>query len=225
MWQGRENDGYLCINSLRLIAEPRKPEYVDNSIPGAKITDTLTWDGLEYGEDRQPGIFRGVDVDENVAGNLDELDETFSKLLLDKEGELKEEFRKASPRDIWSLKYGPDREEPNADYAGGQLLMQNARVAEIITRGDNNNDTTTDTALDIETKELEESPQHVSDIYFDSVAMRWKKRADESAVATGDENVFEIEGLSDDSDDDDDDDGMIEDEAELQEGGEIRYNF
>jgi pentatricopeptide repeat protein len=204
MWQGRENEGYLCINSLRLIAERRKPQYEDPSIPGAKITDNLTWDGLEHGEDRQPGVFRGVDVDENVAGDLDELDETYSKMLLNEDGELKEEFRKASPRDIWSLKYGPDREEPNADYAGGELLMQNASVAEIITRGNN----------DAPSKDSDQVAQPVSDIYFDSIAMCWKKREDKSPVATN-MNVFEMDQLSDDSDDDADEESDEDEKAEI----------
>jgi hypothetical protein len=126
---------------------------------------------------------------------------------LNQDGELKEEFRKASPRDIWSLKYGMDREEPNADYAAGELLLRDAEVAEIIPRGRHNkNETTADTApTQAHTENLPEPPQRVSDIYFDSTTMRWKNGADESAVATTD-NLFEIDGLSDDSDDDVDSD-------------------
>ena len=114
MWQGRENKGYLCINSLRLIAARWKPQMYDNEIPGQKVTDNLTWEGehRDVAEHRpgkrQSRKFKGVDVDDSSGTTLDDLDEEFYKMFVNEDGRTKEEFRKATPEDIWRLKYGED---------------------------------------------------------------------------------------------------------------------
>lgn len=110
MWQGRENKGYLCANSLRLIATPKVPVYYDNSIPGQKITDNLTWsgehtDGYREGK-RKSRKFEGVDVDDESGSTLDDLDEMFSSIYLDEDGRRKEEYRSPTHGEIWRMKYG-----------------------------------------------------------------------------------------------------------------------
>eukprot|EP00977_Amphora_coffeiformis_P007371 scaffold1595_cov171-Amphora_coffeaeformis.AAC.12 len=112
MWQGRENEGYLCENSLRLLSAKRLPQYEDDSIPGAGRTDNLTWAGddkdFDYrGNKRMSGKkFEGVYEDDNVAMTLDELDDTFRRYFVDKNGRRKPEYQKVTTKDVWEKRYG-----------------------------------------------------------------------------------------------------------------------
>lgn len=116
MWQGRENQGYLCENSLRLLVARRLPRYEDTSIPGQQRTADLTWEG-EYkdedyrGDKRRQRKFSGVDVSEDGASTLDELDDMFARIYVDEDGRRKEEFRQTTPEDIWRAKYGKSVDE------------------------------------------------------------------------------------------------------------------
>ena len=122
IWQGRENLGYLCINSLRLIQQIKIPQYSDDSIPGQTITDNLKIvqedrdDGYREGK-RRPRKFQGVDIDENVASTMEEMlgDKDLTRRYLNPDGRLKMEYRKATPDDIWKLKYGDDWEKKYAN--------------------------------------------------------------------------------------------------------------
>ena len=115
IWQGRENLGYLCINSLRLIAQPKIPQYTDTSIPGQTITDNLKLvreerdDGYREGK-RQPRKFAGVDIDENVASTFDDIlgDKDLSRRYINPDGRRKFEYRNFTPDEVWRLKYGED---------------------------------------------------------------------------------------------------------------------
>ncbi|GAX19039.1 hypothetical protein FisN_8Hh262 [Fistulifera solaris] len=115
MWQGRENKGYLCDNSLRLLTARRVPQYISNSIPGEGTTDNLTWEGEYADVDRKHKLgkrskFKGVWEDENSAATLDELDESYLKMFVDKDGKLRPEFQKMTPDDVWKLKYGSEED-------------------------------------------------------------------------------------------------------------------
>ena len=115
MWQGRENEGFLHLNSLRLLTARKIPQYDDRDIPGATSLDavkTLDEEREEgYREGKRPkSIGRKKDqvlqIDENAAANLDELSETFSSYYEDKDGQLKPEYRKRTLNDIWKTRYG-----------------------------------------------------------------------------------------------------------------------
>ena len=161
IWQGRENKGFLCANSLRLIQAPWKPKYVDNSIPGQGRTDLMTWEGeyndLEERRDRlKPPKFKGIEFTEG-GDTLDELDETFQKIYLDEEGRLKEEFQKTTPEDIWRLKY------PNA-----QGINEHVRTALPEAQ-----------TLQLETprkQDTQSTNNEPSEMFFDYDDMKWKTR-------------------------------------------------
>lgn len=83
MWAGRENQGYLCENSLRLITTRWEPSYKDTSIPG--VSSTKVGIGLlrrvdeeERDEDPKPGKrkkFRGLYIDSDDATTVEDLDD------------------------------------------------------------------------------------------------------------------------------------------------------
>lgn len=89
MWSGRENKGYLCENSLRLITTRRVPEYVDKSIPGMSGTETgltsLNWEwadndleALSKQERRQ--TVRKIKEYQDAGNRIDELDPMFLRM-------------------------------------------------------------------------------------------------------------------------------------------------
>ena len=158
MWQGRENKGFLCDNSLRLLTARRVPQYTSNSIPGEGTTDNLTWEGEYADVDRKHKLgkrskFKGVWEDENSAATLDELDESYLKMFVDKDGKLRPEFQKMTPDDVWKLKYG---DEENEELLRLPVLEQKKHE---------------DDEKVIPTK---------SHMYFDSDSMRWKTTSDTS---------------------------------------------
>lgn len=122
IWQGRENEGYFCENSLRLIAARRVPEYLDQHIPGQSRTDALKFDEHEDKASRKKvkkgrqTKFTGDWIDEDVASNVDELDEPFASLYVNPEdGRLRKEYRSTTPADIWRMKYGDEKRDNEDD--------------------------------------------------------------------------------------------------------------
>ena len=172
--KGRENKGFLCENSLRLLAAPRVPRYVDNSIPGQGRTDNLTGDGetkdldYRYGKRRQ---FKGVDVDEESEATLDELDETFSRIYVDEKGRLKDEFRATTPEDIWRIKYGHDNNEDN----GPTVALAEAEIKYLEPAQD---------------QQAQAEKEAESELYFDDNDMRWKSRPIGTSDNLEDEGSF-----------------------------------
>ena len=85
MWAGRENLGYLCENSLRLITTRWEPSYRDTSVPGVDSTKVglgalRNVDEREKDYDYTPGKrkkFRGLFIDEDDLATIDDL-ENFS---------------------------------------------------------------------------------------------------------------------------------------------------
>lgn len=207
MWQGRENKGYLCINSLRLIAARWKPQYYDNEIPGQKFKDNLTWEGEHRNEDYRPGKrqsrkFKGVDVDESGGTTLDDLDEEFYRMFVNEDGRTKEEFRKKTPEDIWRLKYGDndpyivDGHEPHplnlhvaqkGLTAGAIPKKQQLKLNGTTETGDVSDSEEGSQRygfVDAEGRPLEDDP--ADDVYFDFETKTWKKKIAVSATRDGD---------------------------------------
>lgn len=205
IWQGRENKGYLCINSLRLIKAIKLPQYTDKSIPGQTITDTMTWageqrdlDGYRPGK-RRSRKFEGIDYVDGAAGTIDDLDETFSKIYLDKDGRRKPEYRNATPDDIWRLKYGDEDDPRKADNV---TATTQAAVAEepLMNKDDTGIDGDDDDYFDALADELlgldknstkptrpeiipketyeddEKFAQSTEEMYYDLESMSWKTR-------------------------------------------------
>jgi len=81
MWAGRENLGYLCENSLRLITTRWEPSYRDNSVPGVSSTKVGVG-ALRHMDEREkdyeyiPGKrkkFRGLFLDEDDVATIDDI--------------------------------------------------------------------------------------------------------------------------------------------------------
>lgn len=203
MWQGRENEGYLCENSLRLLSARGVPQYRDNSIPGAGRTDNLTWAGedkdVDYrGKKRMSGKkFTGVYEDENVAVTLDELDDSFARYFEDEEGRRKPEFRKTTPKDIWDKRYGL-KSGINEAYGEPQIEAE-PQQTKALSAG-SSDVSAPQIHFNLDTKRWEDGPakpieqpkakrpsrpepdttstaaEVEEELYFDSDAMRWKTR-------------------------------------------------
>lgn len=82
MWAGRENLGYLCDNSLRLITTRWEPSYRDTSVPGVDSTK-VGIGALRHMDEREkdyeytPGKrkkFRGLFVDEDDLATIDDIE-------------------------------------------------------------------------------------------------------------------------------------------------------
>lgn len=82
IWAGRENLGYLCDNSLRLITTRWEPSYRDTSIPGMDSTKVgigalRRLDDIERETEPKPGKrkrFRGLYVDDDAIMTTDDLE-------------------------------------------------------------------------------------------------------------------------------------------------------
>lgn len=153
IWQGRENDGYLCENSLRLIVARKLPRYTDTSIPGQTITDDLTVEEDYKDEDYRAGKrrrrkFSGVDVSDAGTSSIDELDDDFARMFLNEDGRRKLEYQRTTPEDIWRWKYGS---EPQSEI----LLERSAAKSLPASSGD---------------------PSSLREMSFDYESMRWSSR-------------------------------------------------
>jgi pentatricopeptide repeat protein len=82
IWAGRENQGYLCDNSLRLITTRWEPSYRNTQIPGTDSTKVgigalKRLDDIERETGPQPGKrkkFRGLYVDDDDILTIDDID-------------------------------------------------------------------------------------------------------------------------------------------------------
>jgi len=90
LWQGVENKGFLCANSLRLIMARYQPKYVDKSIPGMSGTDSglasMVWDDDEGVDTMSKRLrrekFKGL-IEDTEDNKIDELDPTLYRLFVD----------------------------------------------------------------------------------------------------------------------------------------------
>ena len=80
IWEGRENKGYLCENSLRRLEVKPEPTYHDNSIPGVSNSEisfaNIKWDKEEpehLSKRLRRKKLEGVELDD-TGTNLDDLD-------------------------------------------------------------------------------------------------------------------------------------------------------
>lgn len=95
MWEGRDNKGYLCENSLRMLTVKPEPTYMDNDIPGVSSTD-VGLGSLTY-EEEDPDLmtkrlrrakFEGIDMDDSGT-TMDDLDPYFYNMFKDDDPALK----------------------------------------------------------------------------------------------------------------------------------------
>ena len=181
LWQGRENGGYLCDNSLRLLVARKVPQYADTAIPGLGRTDDLTWEG-EHDDDnyrdgkRRSRKFKGVDFVKDHEASVLELDDTFSRLYLEEDGQFKKEFRKTTPEDMWRMKYGPNDDTlAQLDSAKGKNATGSTRreqlKLELLQERDDDDDT-----------EEEKEEEDEDELYFDYDTMRWKTRGSQASA-------------------------------------------
>mmetsp|Transcript_25618 Transcript_25618/g.38685 ORF Transcript_25618/g.38685 Transcript_25618/m.38685 type:complete len:1202 (+) Transcript_25618:171-3776(+) len=85
MWEGRDNKGYLCENSLRTLEVKPEPKYHDNSIPGIS-TDEMNMANLKWDKEEPEHLskrlrrkkFEGIEFDD-TGTNLDDLDPALYK--------------------------------------------------------------------------------------------------------------------------------------------------
>lgn len=85
IWEGRENKGYLCINSLLSMEVKPEPKYHDNSIPGV-ASDDISSGNLKWDEEEPEHLskrlrrkkFEGIELDD-TGTNLDDLDPALYK--------------------------------------------------------------------------------------------------------------------------------------------------
>ena len=169
IWQGRENDGFLCLNSLRLINARRLPRYIKNDIPGQKASDNLIWDGEDRKYDvrgnKRIGKFQ-LDFDEEAGSTLDDLDPDFLRFYEDAERGPKRQFQRTSFEDLWEEKYG--------GRSGSE--------------SDSESDEDRNLPLDIESQYVEtasiySTAEKKPKLYFDYETMRWKESTiDESTL-------------------------------------------
>jgi pentatricopeptide repeat protein len=84
IWAGKENQGYLCENSLRLITTRWEPSYRSNSISGGEsntkvgISQLQRYDDHNREEEPKPGKrkkFRGMYVDDDAVLTAEDIDE------------------------------------------------------------------------------------------------------------------------------------------------------
>jgi hypothetical protein len=178
MWQGRENGGYLHEDSLRLLTARRLPKYHDTSIPGMSARQiamsSVSWDGEDRdgdfrGNKRKSRKFEGLEDDDDVATNLDQLDEQFSRMYVNDDGTLKEEYRRTTPEDIWRAKYPDD----NMLEDGGERLtgLPERETERFITAGK-------------ERAALSVPNEPEAEMYFDHDTMKWQTRSKEIEQVT-----------------------------------------
>lgn len=174
MWQGRENNGYLCENSLRLINARQLPRYAPHEIPGQKLVDNLTYKGEHIDkDDYRPGKriarkFEGIDVHEEAVSNINDLDELYQGLYLDKTGRLKTEFQPTRPEDIWKMKY--EKKKTSGEDKRGKFsrLGSNGVSEDDSSRLSSEKMRSLSTGID--------NPKPIEEMYFDYDSMSWKTR-------------------------------------------------
>jgi pentatricopeptide repeat protein len=87
LWEGRDNRGYLCENSLRMLTIKPEPKMMDNSIPGVSST-SVGLGSLTYDEEEPENMskrlrrakFQGISMDDSGT-NMDDLDPYFYNMF------------------------------------------------------------------------------------------------------------------------------------------------
>lgn len=94
IWAGRENKGYLCENSLRMIQQRYIPKYVDKSIPGMDGTQSglssMVWDDEDVekmGKRLRRKKFMGL-LEDTEDNRIDELDPMLYRLFVEDKDDL-----------------------------------------------------------------------------------------------------------------------------------------
>lgn len=91
IWAGKQNQGYLCENSLRLITTRWEPSYKNTGFPGVSTTKVgigalRRYDENERDDERKPGVrkkFRGLYVDDDAVFTADESDDAIEEALIE----------------------------------------------------------------------------------------------------------------------------------------------
>jgi hypothetical protein len=106
IWAGRQNQGYLCENSLRLITTRWEPSYTKSSVPSENstkigISALRRYDEEETDEQRKKGArkkFRGLFLDDDGVETIDEYAEEFDGETIENESSQfsEEDFRTVS---------------------------------------------------------------------------------------------------------------------------------
>ncbi len=156
MWGGRENLGYLCENSLRLINARPQPKYFDSSIPNVDPVEVamtaIDFDRVTEGIEDLPRRARRdrinkLDLDPNAALSIYDLDDEATKAI--------------TGRDIKKEMDEEERREREKEERWNQRRMRIIEPNAQITAGP---ETSTTVSQDAE------------EMYFDHDEMKWKSR-------------------------------------------------
>jgi len=119
VWAGRENKGYLCESSLRMIQMRETPTYVDKSIPGMTSTEAglsgMVWDDEDVekmGKRLRRKKFQGL-VEDQGDMSIEDLDPSLYKLFVEDEDILFDEEQKE--------REGQDSVEQTFKFEGGSV--------------------------------------------------------------------------------------------------------
>jgi pentatricopeptide repeat protein len=182
IWAGKQNQGYLCENSLRLITTRWEPAYTDNSIPGVNTTKLGISALRKSPQDereriQKPGTrvkFQGLFMDESVAMTVDDLDEDYTKIV-------------ENENDGRGKAQGEDDVDDFIDVAGRRARSESFNLTDNAVQ----ESVAFASVSDLEPFEAEEdafesTPQFVEtkhdkqeeeeELYFDKNARRWKSR-------------------------------------------------
>ena len=188
IWQGRDNKGYLCHNSLRFIQQRPQPEYKDNSIPGVSDRQvglgSMLWeeDGVDKMSKRlRRKKFEGVDID-GEGTDMDTLEEYFYDMYKDDEEQKEDkdhaihsEIRQAKLLKAQGIKQLPEQvpvveDTPSIDDDGlsGHKFFFDATSGQV-------------TELNAEPSQqqptqLQQQEEPSEEWYFDQNNMQWKTR-------------------------------------------------
>jgi pentatricopeptide repeat protein len=180
IWQGRENEGYLCPNSLRLINAKKIPEYHDMSIPHERLGDGMISKQLDVlDEDYRPGKrqarkFDGLDVHEDHPDNSLEVSDQFAKMYWDEDGNRKKDVHNLTHNELWHMKYGIEDENREFMLANGRIpkkALESREPDGLLEAGDDDwDDEVDDEDWSNEDEEDESVPV---DMRFDQKTQRW----------------------------------------------------
>ncbi|KAL7565071.1 hypothetical protein ACA910_005081 [Epithemia clementina (nom. ined.)] len=134
MWQGRENEGYLCINSLRLLKTRGSPDYMDVSIPNDHPGDYFSEEAdfaklkgikLDRKHGRRPKCLIPEDEPQPT---IHDLSPEMQDMIMDEHGDKIPAFRLMSFEDAWKKKYGEnDRLLRDVKKAKGFIVHDNVQ--------------------------------------------------------------------------------------------------
>jgi pentatricopeptide repeat protein len=201
MWSGKENRGYLCANSLRLINKRRVPEYVDTSIPGMSGTETglssLNW---EWADDHTDGrlskkeernLTRKIKEYDHAGNRIDELDPMFFRMHMNDD----DEKEKRSQRNDLKPSNSPVNAQPDLPIDGFGKTVRSGPIfnnLKEINRFQQPVDDSVDDSYDNAVQEFEYDIADVPDLDSTDFDSFYKKLTDEF-VADGEENSLDEE--------------------------------